>query len=99
MKEISLGVELYNERIVFKMTKLQKNKKIANSCMTSIAVEETPPGSFGISGDIFNYMPPICLKYAHKVNSDMDDASEESSREDSDEEDRSLNLGVITKDL
>ena len=91
-KEISLGVELYNERIVFNMeeTNMLSHKDITGSCVDNGIAKEDPLDTFGISGEVFNYMPPSCLKIAHDVDPDLRKESEDSFREDSDEEDSSF---------
>ena len=91
-KEISLGVELYNERIIFNMEEMNmlRHKEMTGSCVANSIAKEDLPDTFGISGEVFNYMPPSCLKIAHDVDPDLKDESEDSSREDSDEEDSSF---------
>ena len=79
-------VELYNERINFNMeeTNMQKDKDMAMLRVGKGIVKKDTPDTLGISGDIFNYMPPLCLEYVHDACSDTNDETEESSREDSD---------------
>jgi hypothetical protein len=100
-KEISLGVDLYNERSVFNMekTNMQRHEDMANSKLTNSVVKEDPPDTFGIPGEVFNYMIPLCLKIAHDVDPVLRDESEESSKEDNDEGVSSFDPWQGTKSL
>lgn len=73
--------------------KLQIQDEKENSISTNNIIKEDPPDTFGIPGEIFNHMTPLCLRIAH--DPDLRDESDE--EEDDDEEFSSMEIRNDTK--
>ncbi|PWA36033.1 hypothetical protein CTI12_AA604000 [Artemisia annua] len=71
-------------------TLIVKNKEVASSCLTNTTNKELYPVAHEASDEVFNYMTPLCLLYAHNVGQETEKDGRESFEGELDDKDPPL---------